>query len=98
MPKSVRKNSDQKNSQKENILFPDLKIKKTSSTKDTQLHKESDNKFIKNNLSNENKIFSQKLMTPKRRRPFSSAVIKENLNKYSTLRKIEEITIVKKAN
>ena len=84
MPKSVRKNSEQKNSQKENILFPDLKIKKTSSTKDTQLHKESDNKFIKNNLSNENKIFSQKLITPKRRRPFSSAVIKENLNKNLT--------------
>ena len=79
--KSVRKNSEIKNSAKDNILFPDLKLKKTSSTKDTTSNKEMNSKFIKNNISSENKIFSQKLVNQKRQRPFSSCAFKQNVNK-----------------
>ena len=81
--KSERKSSEPKNEGKDNILFPDLKLKKTSSTKDTttQKEKETNSKFIKNNTNSENKIFSQKLINPKRQRPFSSSVFKPNVNK-----------------
>ena len=73
--KNIRKNSEKKNSGKDNLLFPDLKVKKNSPTKD------GNNKFNKNNNQNENKIFSQKLVNSKRQRPFSSCVIKQHINK-----------------
>ena len=82
--KNIRKISDIKPTAKENILFPDLKLKKTSSTKDTSSNREINNKFIKNNKSSENRIFSQKLVNPKRQRPFSSGIFKQNLNKNIT--------------
>ena len=81
IPKDFHKNSEQKNETKENILFPDLKLKKTSSTKDTLIHKETNSKLIKNNVNSENKIFSQKFVNPKRQRPFSSSVFKRKVNK-----------------
>ena len=73
--KNIKKNSEKKNSGKENILFPDLKVKKNSPTKDVN------NKLNKNNNQNENKIFSQKLANSKRQRPFSSGVFKQHINK-----------------
>ena len=82
--KNISKISDIKPTAKENILFPDLKLKKTSSTKDTSSNREINNKFIKNNTSSENRIFSQKLVNPKRQRPFSSGIFKQNLNKNIT--------------
>ena len=81
IPKDFHKNSEPKNETKENILFPDLKLKKTSSTKDTLIHKEINSKLIKNNVNSENKIFSQKFVNPKRQRPFSSSVFKRKVNK-----------------
>ena len=81
IPKNFHKNSEPKNETKENILFPDLKLKKTSSTKDTLIHKETNSKLIKNNVNSENKIFSQKFVNPKRQRPFSSSVFKRKVNK-----------------
>ena len=81
IPKDFHKNSEPKNETKENILFPDLKLKKTSSTKDTLIHKETTSKLIKNNVNSENKIFSQKFVNPKRQRPFSSSVFKRKVNK-----------------
>ena len=81
IPKNFHKNSEPKNETKENILFPDLKLKKTSSTKDTLIHKEINSKLIKNNVNSENKIFSQKFVNPKRQRPFSSSVFKRKVNK-----------------
>ena len=81
IPKDFHKNSEPKNETKENILFPDLKLKKTSSTKDTLIHKETNSKLIKNNVNSENKIFSQKFVNPKRQRPFSSSVFKRKVNK-----------------
>jgi len=77
VPRMSRKNSEPKSTAKDNILFPDLKLKKTASTKDTS----SNSKFIKNNINSENKIFSQKLVNSKKQRPFSSGVFKQNVNK-----------------
>jgi hypothetical protein len=76
-----RKNSEKNNSGKDNILFPDLKIKKNSPKKGASTLKEVNNNFIKDNAQNENKIFSQKLVNSKRQRPFSSRVFKQHINK-----------------
>ena len=63
-----------------NILFPDLKLKKNSSTKD-RTFREINNNFIKNNSYNEQKIFSQKIISQKHRRPYSSGKFNQNYNR-----------------
>ena len=70
------KNKENKN----NILFPDLKLKKNSSTKDTSF-RDINNKITKNNSYNEQKIFSQKLVNQKHRRPYSSGKFIQSTNR-----------------
>ena len=79
--KNIKTNKENKKTEKETILFPDLKLKKTSSVKDKAENKEIDNKIIKNKTNNENYIFSQKLVHPKSQRPLSSVVFRQKANK-----------------
>ena len=77
--------------EKENILFPNLKINKVSS--DKHISKTNNNSASMNkNSNNNNKIYSQKheiIMKPKKTRPFSSGQFKANSNRNieSTLNK-----------
>ena len=69
-----RQNSESKNKteKKNNILFPDLKLKKSSSIKDTSNINKNNDEVVQNKLMNH----------PKRQRPFSSGgVFKQNMNK-----------------
>ena len=76
----LTKNSVKNKENKNNILFPDLKLKKNSSTKDTSL-RDINNNITKNNSYNEQKIFSQKLVNQKHRRPYSSGKFIQSTNR-----------------
>ena len=76
----LTKNSVKNKENKNNILFPDLKLKKNSSTKDTSF-RDINNKITKNNSYNEQKIFSQKLVNQKHRRPYSSGKFIQSTNR-----------------
>ena len=77
LTKNMTKKSNTKNN---NILFPDLRLKKNSSTKDKSF-REINNNFTKNNSYNEKKIFAQKLISQKHRRPYSSGKFNPNLHR-----------------
>ena len=77
LTKNITKNSNTKNN---NILFPDLKLKQNLSTKD-KTFRETNNNFKKNNSYHEQKIFSQKVISQKHRRPYSSGKFNQNIQR-----------------
>ena len=77
LTKNITKNSNTKNN---NILFPDLKLKQNLSTKD-KTFREINNNFKKNNSYHEQKIFSQKVISQKHRRPYSSGKFNQNIQR-----------------
>ena len=96
--KNIKKNLETKKTEKASTLFPDLKIKKTSSKKETSENKEMNNKISNIEDSNENKIFSHKLVKPKSQRPFSSGAFKKRVHKNSINELDKSNNNIKKSN